>query len=472
MSTSFPTLYNNFTCTVATARTAGSTTLVVTPTPSIAIPGFARLTISRVSGSTETVLCHLRATALTGSTFTIGGTLDGTTDVNLLVGDTVSVRCTAETLNNIQTAINSVETTYAPLASPALTGTPSAPTPLTSDNSTTVATTAYVKSQGYLTSAPVTSVAGRTGVVTLSTSDISGLGTIATHATSEYLATANNLSEVTPATARTNLGLGTAAVKASSGSGGTVASVSGTFTTGHLATFADTSGTVQDGGSIPSYSTFVASGASHAGGLVPDPGVTSGTTKFLREDATFAVPSASVAIGGAVGSATAKSVLYVDGSGNLAQDNSNLAYDGTNHQLTIGNPTSAAANTNITIRHIDASGVYDAIKILKFDQSQSVQLGWTGLFGASGLTVQTGGALLLQDASGTFLQGTGAGNAVVGLASRTTSSTSGFPYIPIVAGTPTGTPTAITGFAPIMLDSTAGKLWAYYGSAWHFTTLT
>ena len=35
---------------------------------------------------------------------------------------------------------------------------------------------------------------------------------------------------------------------------------------------------------------FVASGASHAQGLVPDPGVTGGTTKFLREDATFAVP--------------------------------------------------------------------------------------------------------------------------------------------------------------------------------------
>lgn len=37
-------------------------------------------------------------------------------------------------------------------------------------------------------------------------------------------------------------------------------------------------------------STFVASGASHAIGLVPDPGATTGTTKFLREDATWVVP--------------------------------------------------------------------------------------------------------------------------------------------------------------------------------------
>jgi len=42
-------------------------------------------------------------------------------------------------------------------------------------------------------------------------------------------------------------------------------------------------------------------------------------------------------IGSAVGSGTAKSVLYVDGSGNLAQDNSNFAWDGTNHRLGLGN---------------------------------------------------------------------------------------------------------------------------------------
>lgn len=38
---------------------------------------------------------------------------------------------------------------------------------------------------------------------------------------------------------------------------------------------------------------FVASGAGHLKGLVPDPGVTLGTTKFLCEDATFKVPAGS-----------------------------------------------------------------------------------------------------------------------------------------------------------------------------------
>jgi hypothetical protein len=65
--------------------------------------------------------------------------------------------------------------TYAPLASPALTGTPTAPTALTADNSTTIATTAFVKAQGYLTSATAASTyaplasPGLTGVPTAPT---------------------------------------------------------------------------------------------------------------------------------------------------------------------------------------------------------------------------------------------------------------------------------------------------------------
>ncbi len=45
----------------------------------------------------------------------------------------------------------------APLASPAFTGTPTAPTPTTSDNSTNVATTAFVKAQGYATGSSLVS---------------------------------------------------------------------------------------------------------------------------------------------------------------------------------------------------------------------------------------------------------------------------------------------------------------------------
>lgn len=49
-------------------------------------------------------------------------------------------------------------------------------------------------------------------------------------------------------------------------------------------------GTTLDKGWIPD---FVGSGASHANGGVPDPGAGAGTTKYLREDATWDVPAGS-----------------------------------------------------------------------------------------------------------------------------------------------------------------------------------
>lgn len=66
----------------------------------------------------------------------------------------------------------------APLASPALTGTPTAPTPATSDNTTKLATTAFVNAEITTNApalAPVQSVAGKTGAVTLVEGDITNL---------------------------------------------------------------------------------------------------------------------------------------------------------------------------------------------------------------------------------------------------------------------------------------------------------
>lgn len=65
----------------------------------------------------------------------------------------------------------------APLASPALTGTPTCPTATGTSNDTTIASTAFVKVQGYLTSNAVSSVAGRTGAVVIAESDVGSLVT-------------------------------------------------------------------------------------------------------------------------------------------------------------------------------------------------------------------------------------------------------------------------------------------------------
>jgi hypothetical protein len=63
------------------------------------------------------------------------------------------------------------------LASPALTGTPTAPTATLGTNTTQIATTAFVLANA--PAAPVTSVAGRTGAITLAVADVSGAAPLA-----------------------------------------------------------------------------------------------------------------------------------------------------------------------------------------------------------------------------------------------------------------------------------------------------
>lgn len=108
-----------------------------------------------------------------------------------------------------------------------------------------------------------------TGVITHATAGTAGTYGDSTHVP---VVTTNATGHVTGVTLATISGGGT----------GTVTAVTGTapiVITGIPAVTPNV--TVTD---------FVASGISHARGTVPDPGVTAGTTKFLREDATFAVP--------------------------------------------------------------------------------------------------------------------------------------------------------------------------------------
>jgi len=59
------------------------------------------------------------------------------------------------------------------------------------------------------------------------------------------------------------------------------------------------------------------------------------------------------------------------------------------------------------------------------------------------------------------------GNLVAGgSVALTTTATNGFLYVPTCAGTPTGTPTAITGMVPIVVDTTNNKLYFYSTGVW------
>jgi hypothetical protein len=59
-----------------------------------------------------------------------------------------------------------------------------------------------------------------------------------------------------------------------------------------------------------------------------------------------------------------------------------------------------------------------------------------------------------------------AGNVIVNTAAIATSATDGFLYVPTCAGVPTGTPSTLTGRAPIVIDTTNHRLYFYSGGSW------
>lgn len=60
----------------------------------------------------------------------------------------------------------------------------------------------------------------------------------------------------------------------------------------------------------------------------------------------------------------------------------------------------------------------------------------------------------------------------IGSPAPSTEATVGFAYIPVTTGTPQATPSAITGYAPMVADSSGTKLWIYIGGSWKSTTLS
>ena len=62
-------------------------------------------------------------------------------------------------------------------------------------------------------------------------------------------------------------------------------------------------------------------------------------------------------------------------------------------------------------------------------------------------------------------------NGIVGQGTLATTATSGFGYMSVCAGTPTGVPVAHAGYVPFLYDTTANKLWVYNGT-WKGVVLT
>jgi len=152
------------------------------------------LTVDQIAKYTQTTYPITGITSITAQAPLSGGTITSTGTIGLTTGSLTNsylANMPASTIkgNNSGSSGTPVDLTVAqtmsllgaaPLASPAFTGTPTAPTPSTGDSSTTLATTAYVQAQGYASNTvSINAGTGLTGGGTLTTSRTLSLASIA-----------------------------------------------------------------------------------------------------------------------------------------------------------------------------------------------------------------------------------------------------------------------------------------------------
>lgn len=84
----------------------------------------------------------------------------------------------------------------------------------------------------------------------------------------------------------------------------------------------------------------------------------------------------------------------------------------------------------------------------------------------------TGAAGADASANTTVLYCTYNGNVVLGpQVALATSAAAGFPYLPYISGTPTGSPASYTGHLPVILDDSGSRIWVKFSSGWKSVAL-
>lgn len=161
--------------------------------------------------------------------------------------------------------------------------------------------------------------------------------------------------------------------------------------------------------------------------------------------------------------------IFGGGSG-LAQNADEVAMIVNTAISFVYTPTEIETQANVDFTNVDGSGSLGVTinrhnRMQPFNYMASTQIAMCYAFGdaiptskAGQIIVKTGTNLSI-NADNFVLNGTGAALA--------TTATKGFAYLATCAGTPTGVPASLpTGAAPVVIDTTAGKLWAYVGGAW------
>ncbi|NTV21962.1 MAG: DUF5011 domain-containing protein [Candidatus Yonathbacteria bacterium] len=141
----------------------------------------------------------------------------------------------------------------------------------------------------------------------------------------------------------------------------------GTITPGQKLTVDGTLG-ILEGGTTPTYHTIFQGGDQAGDVTYTLPTAQAGGSGYVLSNNGSGILSwvaggggGGMAIGGAVTSGTLGSILFVDASGNLAQDNTNFFWNNTDKRLGIG--------TNTPNEALDVNGTIQAKKILFYDDT-------------------------------------------------------------------------------------------------------
>lgn len=205
----------------------------------------------------------------------------------------------------------------------------------------------------------------------------------------------------------------------------------------------------------------------------------------VQGGSTVKVPVSDFTAGRAVaaGSLTVNGAAVVNESGADADfrvegdNNINLIFaDASTDRVGIGTDTPLATLHVAGNARVQNSGADSQAVIIAPTDSFATAVRWgvSGIRDSGILGFPTGDdALVYRSGGNSFSTGTERfritvnGNIIAGnQAALATTATNGFLYIPTCAGVPTGTPTAYTGMAPLVVNTTNNKLYFYSGGAW------